>query len=497
MTLVSNECSGPTNHLPESQQQAELRLWKQSFYRPIQEARRRIRKLAGDAASSNPDSATARELQSTLAELQQTIISGLKFYEELTRNRGGLPLVSLARCHLFRGDMERYAQLHNARPVKNWDAAEAQYLKALDLVPDGGHAHNQLAVLATYRGDRFCALYHYCRAISAPQPFQQARSNIRQLLMGCNFGAADGSWDDDTLRLLHWHSNQQPQAKGADKLCHALAELLMSCTRGARLVAQRVVTIMCALAYGHEPLLPSVQPVLLQLLHSIAKVGCSVKENTAATECAKTLLFAMEGLDGISREDGIALTSAAKQMLVTHQEHHELKGVVAQICRQCNLHLQEDPTESTASLLSLMRREAVPVESPVPNPLSPAFNTCNYSWFDNQEQHKCCYSPQATEPSQGSSNKRKSHEMDMVLQEALCTFSVPRWAQQSRIPRTSDSHTCTPTLSHNPNKLHPTKLDILCNQKPKSHIQVEKVSWDCTEVSKVCVHSVNPFMFVT
>ena len=41
-----------------------------------------------------------------------------------------------------------------------------------------GNAHNQLAVIAGYRGNEFDAVYHYFRSLSSERPFLSARENL-------------------------------------------------------------------------------------------------------------------------------------------------------------------------------------------------------------------------------------------------------------------------------------------------------------------------------
>jgi protein SMG7 len=67
---------------------------------------------------------------------------------------------------------------------KIWVQAATWYQQALYLVPDMGHAHNQLAVLAADPdyGDTFYAVFHYFRALMVSQPFTRAKENLCALL---------------------------------------------------------------------------------------------------------------------------------------------------------------------------------------------------------------------------------------------------------------------------------------------------------------------------
>lgn len=85
---------------------------------------------------------------------------------------------SLHRCFIFLGDLARYRELHNQKAKKNFAAAESYYHKALELIPDNGNPHNQLAVLATYVEAETVAVYRYCRSLLIAQPFATAEENL-------------------------------------------------------------------------------------------------------------------------------------------------------------------------------------------------------------------------------------------------------------------------------------------------------------------------------
>lgn len=109
-------------------------------------------------------------------------------------NRVRLTMLA-ARALTYCGDVVRYREQY-ASPallqgkgtsdvpvtVPNYDAAAAFYHAATSLFPASGSPENQLAVLATYQGDRFGALFHYMNAFVAPQPFENARFNIRRIV---------------------------------------------------------------------------------------------------------------------------------------------------------------------------------------------------------------------------------------------------------------------------------------------------------------------------
>ncbi len=61
---------------------------------------------------------------------------------------------------------------------KNWMKAGDYYRQSLQLIPDSGNPHNQLAVLATYTDDDFEAIYHYFRSLAVSNPFVTAKDNL-------------------------------------------------------------------------------------------------------------------------------------------------------------------------------------------------------------------------------------------------------------------------------------------------------------------------------
>ncbi|CAG7899175.1 unnamed protein product [Brassica rapa] len=86
-------------------------------------------------------------------------------------------------CHRFYvclGDLERYKEqyLKTHEHPPNWSTAASYYLEAAKSWPDSGNPHNQLAVLATYVGDEFLALYHCVRSLAVKEPFPGASNNL-------------------------------------------------------------------------------------------------------------------------------------------------------------------------------------------------------------------------------------------------------------------------------------------------------------------------------
>lgn len=86
-------------------------------------------------------------------------------------------------CHRFLvclGDLARYKEQYEKPDDQNhnWSVAASHYLKATMIWPDSGNPQNQLAVLATYVGDEFLALYHCVRSLAVKEPFPDAWDNL-------------------------------------------------------------------------------------------------------------------------------------------------------------------------------------------------------------------------------------------------------------------------------------------------------------------------------
>ncbi|XP_073137976.1 nonsense-mediated mRNA decay factor SMG7-like [Henckelia pumila] len=84
-------------------------------------------------------------------------------------------------CHrllICLGDLARYAEILKKPNAKKWSVAANYYLKATKTWPESGNPHNQLALLATYVGDSFLALYHSMRSLEVKEPFPDAWGNL-------------------------------------------------------------------------------------------------------------------------------------------------------------------------------------------------------------------------------------------------------------------------------------------------------------------------------
>ena len=254
-------------------------LWKVCFYRPIEAQRRNVRALA--AAGDQ------RGLQQATRPLMSTIEQALHFYSQLTTRLTAVAgsQLSAQRCHIFQGDLERYAQLHNGQLLKAWGPASAHYTRALQLHPSNGHPHNQLAVLAGYRGAHCDAIYHYCLAVAAEQPFRQARINVRQHLSRCVAEQLPG-YQTLLLQLLRGDADSEQQ------LVSVLLEL--SAAGHSEQLYQTVVIVSC-LSWGADPLMPQLQQTSARLLTTAAQLAAEQRHEQPG-RCFAALEFGSEQL---------------------------------------------------------------------------------------------------------------------------------------------------------------------------------------------------------
>ncbi|KAF4388811.1 hypothetical protein F8388_018990 [Cannabis sativa] len=191
--LILNDCE------QAELQDVEYSLWK-LHYKHIDEFRKRIKK------SSDVELYKTNHIEGFKIFLSEAI----EFYQNLivkTRNVSRLPQESSScrkggetgfsepkkmqkcqfLCHRFLvclGDLVRYREQYEKPDVQkhNWSRAAIHYMEATMIWPDSGNPHNQLAVLATYVGDEFLALYHCIRSLAVKEPFPDARDNLILLL---------------------------------------------------------------------------------------------------------------------------------------------------------------------------------------------------------------------------------------------------------------------------------------------------------------------------
>eukprot|EP00658_Telonema_sp_P-2_P056068 TRINITY_DN44568_c0_g1_i1.p1 TRINITY_DN44568_c0_g1~~TRINITY_DN44568_c0_g1_i1.p1 ORF type:complete len:277 (+),score=73.75 TRINITY_DN44568_c0_g1_i1:133-963(+) len=194
---------------PSAREQLEQAVWKACFYRPIEAKRRAIRKNAMEPGGE-------ALLRGAMVCLMDRILEGIKFWagmRELLLASASDLVPSVYRCHVFLGDLERYAQQHNGARAKCWDRSRREYEAALTLSPGSGHVQNQLGVLESYEHHTIAAMYRYCRAITSPTGFPQARSNLEELVRTWTPGVNRDhmSWEDVPVSYTHLRAHETPE----------------------------------------------------------------------------------------------------------------------------------------------------------------------------------------------------------------------------------------------------------------------------------------------
>ncbi|XP_068604685.1 nonsense-mediated mRNA decay factor SMG7 [Brachionichthys hirsutus] len=77
-------------------------------------------------------------------------------------------------CLVHLGDIARYRN--------QTSQAESYYRHAAQLVPSNGQPYNQLAILASSKGDHLTTVFYYCRSIAVKFPFPAASTNLQKAL---------------------------------------------------------------------------------------------------------------------------------------------------------------------------------------------------------------------------------------------------------------------------------------------------------------------------
>ncbi|KAL8460454.1 hypothetical protein ACS0TY_032122 [Phlomoides rotata] len=185
--------------------EVEHHMWK-LHYELIDEFRKRIRQRSYNAENVKNNSLS--DSINCLEKFKSFLSEATEFYKnlivKLRRSCGLPPEIFLNNkdclsfpiaptklhacqhtCHrllICIGDLARYAEIIKKPDARVWSTAATYYLEATRTWPDSGNPHNQLALLATYVGDAFLALYHCIRSLAVKEPFPDAWRNITLLL---------------------------------------------------------------------------------------------------------------------------------------------------------------------------------------------------------------------------------------------------------------------------------------------------------------------------
>ncbi|XP_074272226.1 nonsense-mediated mRNA decay factor SMG7-like [Silene latifolia] len=192
------------NELQELQN-IEYLLWR-LHYKHIDEFRKIICQSKANEAKSD---STVKNVNVHKEGFRLFLSEATKFYQDLIRSikrynslfdepwfykndgvSGRIDQTILHKCQfvchrlcICLGDLARYLELYEkpSHDQRNWAVAAGYYLEAAKIYPDGGNPQNQLAVLATYIGKEFLALYHCIRSLAVKEPFPDALQNLMLL----------------------------------------------------------------------------------------------------------------------------------------------------------------------------------------------------------------------------------------------------------------------------------------------------------------------------
>ncbi|CAF2045071.1 hypothetical protein HID58_034646 [Brassica napus] len=167
-----------TNLQQEELQEVEFCLWK-LHYKHIDEFRKGLK--ADDPSKSNTHMKAFKLFLLRAAEFYRNLISKVRgyYYKGLSEESGGKSRFLCHRFYICLGDLERYREQYlKTHGHCDWSTSATYYLEAAKSWPDSGNPHNQLAVLATYVGDEFLALYHCVRSLAVKEPFPGASNNL-------------------------------------------------------------------------------------------------------------------------------------------------------------------------------------------------------------------------------------------------------------------------------------------------------------------------------
>ncbi|XP_071736172.1 nonsense-mediated mRNA decay factor SMG7-like [Rutidosis leptorrhynchoides] len=175
-------------------QEIEYSLWK-LHYKHIDEYRKKIKKVSTSTESTNNLNSHIEGFKlflSEVAEFYKGLIAKFRktcrLEETFVLKPSGIEPEIFQKCcyacHRFLvclGDVSRYMELCKKPDAQKWAGAAMYYLEATTVWPHSGNPQNQLALLATYTGDEFLALYHCIRSLAVKEPFPDAHDNIRLL----------------------------------------------------------------------------------------------------------------------------------------------------------------------------------------------------------------------------------------------------------------------------------------------------------------------------
>ncbi|KAK8485317.1 hypothetical protein V6N12_000288 [Hibiscus sabdariffa] len=250
--LYHKVCSSYESFILEDHELAELQdveysLWK-LHYKHIDEFRKRTKRSSANSECATPATGSSGSDDKCIEGFKSFLLKATEFYKKLiekTRSHYGLSKESssfkkgdidasveptkLQKCHFLchrflvcLGDLARYMeQVEKSSVVQhNWSVAATYYLEAARAWPDSGNPQNQLAVLATYVGDEFLALYHCVRSLAVKEPFPDAWNNLILLFernRSSHLHSLSSEADFDFLKPFQ-RSDSQVKSQSSEKI---------------------------------------------------------------------------------------------------------------------------------------------------------------------------------------------------------------------------------------------------------------------------------------
>ncbi|KAM4604642.1 nonsense-mediated mRNA decay factor SMG7 [Polymixia lowei] len=170
-------------------------------------------------------------------------------------------------CLVHLGDIARYRN--------QTSQAESYYRHAAQLVPSNGQPYNQLAILASSKGDHLTTIFYYCRSIAVKFPFPAASTNLQKALSKALESREEvkTKWSvSDFIKAFIKFQGHVYLSKGLDKL-NTLREKLEE--QFQRLVLQK--------AFSSQQLV-HITVINLFELHHLRDLGADSLDSTYSTE---------------------------------------------------------------------------------------------------------------------------------------------------------------------------------------------------------------------
>mmetsp|Transcript_7664 Transcript_7664/g.13434 ORF Transcript_7664/g.13434 Transcript_7664/m.13434 type:complete len:774 (+) Transcript_7664:312-2633(+) len=164
----------------------EEQIWRNCYYKRIESYRQQVTKLSSKS-TGQAQTHSFRAVKGAFCHFLDTssaqykaLLSSLEDAHAAEKSATKKEWIKLAiyRCNLYLGDLARYRELQDDSKPRSWTTAEKFYRAALAANVSNGNPHNQLAVLADYRGKLFLSMYHYVLSLHSERPFETTHRNL-------------------------------------------------------------------------------------------------------------------------------------------------------------------------------------------------------------------------------------------------------------------------------------------------------------------------------